>query len=80
MFFDLWMVQTAVNGCCDFIAQCILVRINHWHCTYHLFYSPKSSKVYRCWIVWSKNIYIVIIPLFLAITSIGQSIYLYLIS
>ena len=21
--------QTTANGCCDFIAQCILVRINH---------------------------------------------------
>ena len=31
-----------VNGCCDFIAQCILVRLNH--CTYHPFYSPSKSS------------------------------------
>ena len=28
------------SGFCDFLAQCILVGINH--CTYHLFYWPKS--------------------------------------
>ena len=76
MLFRIGIVQTAVFGCCDFIAQCILVRINH--CTYHPFYSPKSSKIYRCWIVCGKNVCVVIIPLILAITYIGQSIYLHL--
>ena len=44
------------------------------------FFSPKSSKIYRCWIVWGKNIRVVIIPSFLAITYLGQSSYLHLIS
>ena len=70
--------QCTFNGCCDLIAQCTLVHIIH--CTYHLFYSHKSSKIYRCWIVWGKNIQVVIIPLFLAITYIGQWIYPHLIS
>ena len=35
--------QITINGCCDFISQCILVRINHCT-TYRLFYSPKSFK------------------------------------
>ena len=70
ILFRLVIVQTTVNGCCDFIAQCILVRINH--CTYHLFYSLKSSQIYRCWIVWGKNTRVVILPSFLAITYIGQ--------
>ena len=35
-------VQTITNGSCDFIAQCILVRINY--CIYHPFYSLKSPK------------------------------------
>ena len=70
LLFRISIVQTAVFGCCDFIAQFILVRINH--STYHLFYSPKSSKIYRCWIVWGKNIWIAIVPSFLAITYIGQ--------
>ena len=74
MLFHLSIAQGTLNGCCDFIAQCTLVRINH--CTYHPFYSPKSSKIYRCWIVWGKNIRVVIVPLFLAIIYIGQSIYL----
>jgi hypothetical protein len=70
MIFRIYIVQTVANGSCDFIAQCILVRINH--CTYHPFYSPKSSKIFRCWIVWGKDIRVVIIPSFLAITYIGQ--------
>ena len=78
MLFRILIAQDTANGCCDFIAQCTLVRINH--CPYCPFYSPKSSKIYRCWIVWGKNIYVVIVPLFLAITYIGQSIYLHVIS
>ena len=49
------------------------------HCTYHPFHSPKSLKIYRCWIVWGQNIRIVIIPSFLAIAYLGQSIDLHLI-
>ena len=64
------IVQATLFGCCDFIAQFILVRINNY--TYHLFYSPKSSKIYRCWIVWGKNNWVAIIPSLLAITYIGQ--------
>ena len=41
---------------------------------------PKSSKIYRCWIVWGKNIRVAIIPLFLAIAYLGQSSYPHLIS
>ena len=70
----LWFVQTALitcQACSELIAQFVLVRINH-DCTYHPFYSPKSSKIFRCWVVWHKNTRVVIIPLFLAITSIGQ--------
>ena len=52
----------------------------HTICTYHLFYSPKSSKIHRCWIVWGENIWVVIAPSFLAITQIGQSIDLPVIS
>ena len=71
ILFRLSIVQGTVNGCCDFIAQCTLVRINH--CTYHhLSYLPKSSKIYRCWIVWGKNIWVVLVPSFLAIIYIGQ--------
>ena len=44
------------------------------------FYSPKSSKIYRCWIVWGQNIRVVIIPSLLAIAYLGQSFFLYLLS
>ena len=63
------LVQITVNACCDFTSQCIIVRIDH--CIYHPFYSPKYSKIYRCWIVWGQNIRFVIIPSFLAITCLG---------
>ena len=29
MIIRLGVVQTVVSGCCDFMAQCIMVRINH---------------------------------------------------
>jgi hypothetical protein len=73
MIYRVYIVQTVANGSCDFIAQCILVRIlNHRAYPSHPFYSPKSSKIFRCWIVWGKDIRVVIIPSFLAITYIGQ--------
>ena len=78
IFYRIMVTQETVDACCDFTAQCIIVRINYSSSIYHLFYSPKSSKIYRCWIVWGKNIRVVIIPSFLAITLLGQSIYLHL--
>ena len=75
------IVQFTVNACSDFTSQCIIVRINNSSCIYyHPFYSPESSKIYRCWIMWGKNIRIVIVPSFLAITQLGQPIYLLLVS
>jgi hypothetical protein len=71
MVFRINIVQIVASGFCDFIAQCILVRINHR--AYHPFFSPtKSSKIFRCWIVWGKDIRVVVIPSFLAITYIGK--------
>ena len=35
-------IQFTISGCCDFIAQIILVRTKHF--SYHPFYSPKTSK------------------------------------
>ena len=69
--------QTTVSSCSVFIAQCIMVHISH---CYHPLYSPKSSKIYRCWIVWGQNIRVVIIPSLLVITYLCQLIYLHLIS
>ena len=80
MLFRITIIQAIAIGCCDFLAQCILVRINH--CAYHRIYlsQAKSSKIYRCWIVWGQNIRVVIIPSLLAIAYLGQSSYLHLIS
>ena len=38
MIFRISIIQTTTNGCCDFLAQCILVRMNHSSCTCHPFY------------------------------------------
>jgi hypothetical protein len=49
MLFRIGVVQVIANGSCDFIAQCILVRINH--CTYHPFIHlilQRSSVVGSC--------------------------------
>ena len=54
----LLLIQITLSGCCDFIAQCIIVCINHCH---HPLNSRRSSKIYRCWIVWGQNIGVVII-------------------
>ena len=44
-------------------------------------YWPRFPKIYRCWIVWGKNIHVTIIPSILAIAYLGQSsCYLHLIS
>ena len=32
MLFHISVIQTTANGCCDFLAQCILVRISHYTC------------------------------------------------
>ena len=42
----------------------------------HPIYPFRSSKIYRCWIVWGYNIRVVILPSFLAFTYLGMSIYL----
>jgi hypothetical protein len=79
LFQAITTIQTIVSSCCDFLAQCIFVCINH--CTYHPFYySPKSLKIYRCWIVWGQITCVVIVPSILAITYLGQSIDSHLIS
>ena len=81
ILFRITIVQMTTNGCCDFIAQCTLVSIN---CQCRLYLSSvltlKFSKIYRCWIVWGKNTHIIIVPSFLALIFISQSIYLHLIS
>ena len=66
--FGVSTVQVIANSCCDFIAQCILVGIN----LYHPFIYLNLQKIYRCWIVWGKDIRAVIIPIMLSITYVGQ--------
>ena len=48
------------------------------HKSLYLSFRSKSSKIYRCWIVWGKNIRVVIIPSFLAIAYLGESESIYL--
>src|SRR5882757_2788074 len=71
MTYHITIAQIIVFGFCDFIAQSILVRT-----IIHLIYSSHFSKIHRCWIVWGRNIRVVIIPSILAFAFLGLSIYL----
>ena len=46
--------------------------VNH-HDTHQSFNLPKSSKIYRCWIAWNRNIRVLIIPSIFTVTFFGQS-------
>ena len=43
MLFRVSIAQATLNGCCDFIAQCTLVRINHLYLPSVLF-NPNLEK------------------------------------
>ena len=76
MLIRITIIQTTANGCCEFLAQCILVRIKIFVPVIRLI-DLKSLKIYRCWIVWGQDIRVVIIPSFLAIAYLGQSSYFF---
>ena len=76
IYYPLSFVQPTLVGCCDVIAQFILVRI--LNIIIRFIQGAKSSKIYRCWLVWGKNIRVIIIPSLLAITYICQLVYLHL--
>ena len=42
------IIQTTVNGCCDFLAQCILVRMNHCTCPFIDLNLQRSTVVGSC--------------------------------
>ena len=74
----LYLIGSIIIGCADFMSQIILVSINLYTIMIlisHLFI--QSSKICRCWIVWNRNIRIVIIPSIFAVTFFGQSTYLF---
>jgi hypothetical protein len=41
------------------------------------YYSSKTSKIYRCWIVWGRDTRVVIIPSILTFAFLGLSTYLH---
>ena len=82
-----WLTANIKSHCgCPTNSKCLLwLHRSMHHSTHKPFkfylssvYSPKFSKIYRCWIVWGKKKWIAIIPSFLAITLLGQLIYLHL--
>jgi hypothetical protein len=74
LLIHLAFLQITVTGLCDFLAQIILVRIAKLLQNLpNRFYSFKySQKIYRCWVVWSCNTRVVIIPSFLSIAFLGE--------
>jgi hypothetical protein len=71
--YKLDVFGTVLASCADFVSQSILVRTRR---AYYFFYSSKISKIYRCWIVWSRKIGVIIIPSILALAFLGLSTYL----
>lgn len=71
LLLNLLFLQITITGLCDFLAQIILVSTVNY--PYHAFYSLKSSKIYRCWLVWGRNIPVIILPSFFSITFLGES-------
>ena len=71
--YHLDIIQATVFACCDFIAQLVLVRTTGD--AYYLKYSSMSSKIYRCWIVWGRNIRVVIVPSILAFAFLSPSLF-----
>ena len=73
-FRHLIAIEGALFACYDFVAQMILV------CTarvvYYSVYLSAFSKIYRCWIVWDRNIHVVIVPSILAFAFLRLSSYL----
>jgi hypothetical protein len=66
MTYYLTIANIIVFACCDFIAQSIIVRT-----IIHSIYSSNFSKIHRCWIIWGRNIRVVIIPSMLAFAYLG---------
>ena len=67
----LYLATWATIGLCDVVSQAVLVCVNSLLFT---FYSPQFSKIYRCWLIWGRNIRVIIIPSILAFACLGQSI------
>ena len=42
-YYGVYITASVLSGCCDFIAQSILVRINHAY-AYHLFIHPNFQR------------------------------------
>ena len=73
MLYGIGVAEVTVFGCCDFIAQCILVRTANNTPFISFIY---ASKIHRCWIVWGRNIRVIIVPSILAFAFLCPSSYL----
>ena len=66
----LYNTSTTANALCDFISQGILVGLNR----YLYLFLCQFWKIYRCWVIWGRNIRVIIIPSILSLAFLGQSI------
>ena len=73
--YHLQIMQAISFACCDFIAQSVLVR-KIWQCLSICLTHLILQKIFRCWIVWGRNIHVVILPSILAFAFLGPSIHL----
>ena len=75
VLYRLDIAQPILFGCCDFLAQSILVRATD-NALFIQFIHLIFQKIHRCWVVWGCNIRVVVIPSILSIAYLGRSIYL----
>jgi hypothetical protein len=75
-----WRLSTASTvllGIVDFLSQMILVGISFIFgiSASEVFWPQSLHQIYRCWIVWSRNSYVVSPLAFLAVASLGEDYY-----
>ena len=61
-----WLMRFLFSGNLS-MHEVIIISIIYIH-------SSQFSKIYRCWVVWGRNIRVIIIPSILAFAFLGQSI------
>ena len=74
LLYRLIYASSIIEALCDFISQAILVCTKPLSISISCCTHPNFPKIYRCWVVWSHDIRVIIIPSILSLLFLGQSI------
>lgn len=67
------VIQTLLIWLADALVVCLLLSLHPY-----LFFEVTSPQIYRCWIVWRYNYYVIILPsLLLALSVVANSIVMF---